>query len=100
MKLKIVNFKKFITSIVIMLGAITLIYMMFSNKSYSKTEERYKTEVIVCGDTIWDIAKNEKSENEYYRDKDIRYIAYDIQNINNLSNSNLFEGQKILIPTY
>lgn len=100
MKLKIVNIKKFVTSIMIMLGIITLIYMVFSNKSYSKTEEKYKTEIIVSGDTIWEIAKNEKDTNEYYKNKDIRYIAYDIQNINNLSNSNLIEEQEILIPTY
>jgi hypothetical protein len=100
MKLKIVNVKKFITSTLIVLGIIALVYTIFSNKSFSKTEVKFKTETIVSGDTIWEIAKNEKNYNEYYKNKDIRYIVYDIQNANNISNTNLNEGDIILIPTY
>lgn len=100
MKLKIVNSKKFLTSIIFILGIITLVCILFANKSYSKTEETYKTEIIVSGDTIWEIAKTEKNINAYYKDKDVRYIVYDIEQLNNISNSNLMEGQEILIPTY
>lgn len=100
MKLKIVNIKKFLTSVVIILGFVILACILCTNKSYSKTKEVYKTEVIVSGDTIWEIAKNEKYTNEYYKNKDVRYIVYDIKNINNISNNTLCEGQEIYIPTY
>ena len=100
MKLKIVNVKKFLLSIIILFSLIVLSLIIFANKSYSKSEESYKTEIIVYGDTLWNIAKNEKNINEYYKDKDVRYIVYDIQEINNLSNTNLAQGQEILIPIF
>ena len=100
MKLKIVNLKKFITSISILGALILLICLIFSGSVYSKAEIKYKTECIVAGDTLWNIAKEEKNGNRYYNGKDIRYIVYDIKNINNLSNENLKDGQEILIPTF
>lgn len=100
MKLKIVNVKKFVTSIIILAMAIILMFIVFSGSVYSKTELKYKAEFISSGDTLWNIAKQEKDENEYYSGKDIRYIVYDIQKINNISNQNLKDGQEILIPTF
>ena len=50
------------------------------------------------GDTLWSIAKNEANENSYYADKDLRYIIKDLKKINNLDNSDLSIGQKLLIP--
>ena len=100
MNLKIVNFKKFITSILLLFGLITLACLLFSNKSYSKAKEAYKKETIVLGDTLWTIAQNEQTNNEYYKNKDIRYIVYDIEKLNDISNCNLKEGQEILIPIF
>ena len=100
MNLKIIDVKKFVTGIIIILSLCIFVGIIFTNKSYSKTEETYKTEIIISGDTIWEIAKNEKNTNEYYKGKDIRYIVYDIKNINSISDNTLSEGQKILIPTY
>ncbi len=100
MNLKIVNFKKFITSILILFGVIILACILFSNKSYSKAKESYKKETIVLGDTLWTIAQNEQTNNEYYKNKDIRYIIYDIEKLNDISNCNLKEGQEILIPIF
>mgnify|MGYP004650344459 FL=1 len=100
MKIKIVNVKKFFLNCTILLGIIVICGVIFTNKSYSKTEEVYKNEIIVQGETLWGIAKNEKNNNDYYKDKDVRYIVYDLQQINNLSNTNLLDGQEIIIPTY
>jgi len=47
---------------------------------------------------LWSIAERESENNNYYKDKDVREIIYDLKKINNLSNSNLAEGQEIKIP--
>lgn len=100
MKLKIVNVKKFFLNCTMLLGIVVIYGIIFTNKSYSKSEEVYKNETIVQGETLWEIAKNEKNNNDYYKDKDVRYIVYDLQQINNLLNTNLIDGQEIIIPTY
>ncbi|MBO4292806.1 MAG: LysM peptidoglycan-binding domain-containing protein [Clostridia bacterium] len=87
---------KAIIAIVLAILAINLITSV--NKSYSKVEISYKTEYVSCGDTLWSIAKRESKNNKYYQDKDVREIIYDLKKINNLSNSDLSEGQEIKIP--
>ena len=82
-----------IALVIILINLITSV-----NKSYSKVEIEYKTEYASCGDTLWSIAKRERENNKYYQDKDVREIIYDLKKINNLSNSNLIEGQEIKIP--
>ena len=68
------------------------------NKSYSKVEVNYELEYANSGDTLWAIAERESKNNKYYKNKDIRYIVYDLKQINKLSSSELKEGQKIKIP--
>ncbi|MBQ3414006.1 MAG: LysM peptidoglycan-binding domain-containing protein [Clostridia bacterium] len=68
------------------------------NKSYSKVEVNYELEYANSGDTLWAIAERESKNNKYYKNKDIRYIVYDLKQINNLSSSELKEGQEIKIP--
>ncbi len=97
MKMKIVNKKKFIRSMVIILGGSILAFLGISN-TYSKTEVAYKEDYIIKGDTLWSIAENEVSNNEYYKNKDIREVMYEIEKLNNLQSENLEIGQKILIP--
>jgi len=38
--------------------------------------------------------------NKYFEGKDIRYVIEELKKVNNLSNSNLTEGDKIKIPNY
>ena len=91
--------KSNIKSILVIVLAIIAINLITSvNKSYSKVEIEYKTEYASNGDTLWSIAKRENKNNKYYQDKDVREIIYDLKKINNLSNSNLSEGQEIKIP--
>jgi LysM repeat protein len=52
------------------------------------------------GDTLWEIAKLEKNTNEYYKNKDIREIVFDIKKVNNLQTSDIYEHQKLLIPNF
>lgn len=97
MNIKIVNKKKFIRSFIILAGLITLTLLGINN-TYSKTEVSYKEDYVIKGDTLWSIAKNQINTNEYYKNKDIRDVMYEIKKINNLQNGNLSIGQKILIP--
>ncbi len=78
-------------TVIIILG---LIFFSLKSQAYSKT---YKTIIVSQGQTLWDIAKEENKNNEYYQNKDIRYIINDIKNINNLENSTIFINQKLKI---
>lgn len=97
--MKIVNVKKFIRTMSILVILI-LIIILFSNKTYSKVDTKYKEESIILGDTLWSISQEEAKINKYFENKDIREIVSEIKRINKLDNLDLKEGQKLLIPTY
>lgn len=100
MKVKIVNIKKFVRSLILInIGVILLLFISLNN-TYSKGEIRYKDEYITYGDTIWKIAEKEGKENKYFENKDVRSIVKEIKSINNIENQTLQVGEKILIPTY
>lgn len=98
MNLKITNKKKFIRSILIILGAIMFISLFISNISFSHGENNYKTIYVSNGDTLWSIAKEEQENNSYYENRNIREIVNNIKDINKLNNSNLITNQKLVIP--
>ena len=77
-----------------------MIIILFSNKTYSKVDTKYKEESIILGDTLWSISQEEAKNNKYFENKDIREIVSEIKRINKLDNLDLREGQKLLIPTY
>lgn len=96
--MRIVNKKKFIRMITLIIGIIVFTSICFSNISFSKGEVKTKTIYVSSGDTLWTIASEEQENNLYYEDKDIRDIIYEIKKINNLENkSNLIVGQKLII---
>ena len=66
--MKIVNKVKFLKTIVI-LGAIIIALMIFSNNTYSKGEIGYKEDYIYSGDTLWNIAEYELKNNRYFENK-------------------------------
>ncbi len=99
MKLKIVNRKKFIRSMIIMGSVIFLIVFIIGNKAQSHGDINYMSIYVKDGDTLWSIAETLQRENEYYNGKDIRYIINNIKNLNQLSSSSLLRGQKLLIAT-
>ena len=96
--MRIVNKKKFIKMITLIMGIIIISLICFSNISFSKGEIKTKTIYVSNGDTLWTIAEEEQENNVYYEDTDIRDIIYQIKKLNNLeNNSNLSEGQKLII---
>ena len=97
--MKIVNKKKFIKTMCILL-IIILLFIILANKTYSKVQVKYREETVSHGDTLWGISKNELSNNKYFEDKDIREVVNEIKKLNNLKSSDLSEGQKLIIPIY
>ena len=96
--MRIVNKKKFIRMVILIIGIIIISLIGFNNKSFSKGEIKTKTIYVSSGDTLWTIATEEQENNSYYEDKDVRDIIYEIKKLNNLdNNSNLIAGQKLVI---
>ena len=98
MKLRIINKKKFFRSFILFIIVLSFVALCFGNKSSSEGIQNYKTIIVNNGDTLWSIAQNEKNENPYYRDTDIREIVYSIKEVNNLKTSNLTVNQSLMIP--
>lgn len=94
------DWKKFLRALLIIVGIIIFINFLIPDKAFSHQDVSYKTITVVNGDTLWDIAKLEQEENDYYQGKDIRDIIQDIKKLNKLENSNLKINQLIEIPTY
>lgn len=97
MRIRITDFNKFTRSIILLLFIIVLLIVL-SNNAFSHEETKYKTIYVSSGDTIWSIAKDEIKENNFFKNKSTREVVYQIQSINNLSSSNLYIGQKLMIP--
>lgn len=95
---KIVNFRKFFVSNVILVLLVSGCIFAIVNITYSHSDQRYKTIYTEEGDTLWNIANIEKENNSHYKNKDIRYIVNDIKQTNNLQISDLKVGQKLLVP--
>ena len=97
--MKIVNRKKFIRTIIVLV-LVTLAILIFAQKTYSKGETIYKENYIYFGDTLWSIAREEANNNKYFEGKDLREIVYELKDVNKLNNSDLKEGDTIIIPEY
>lgn len=97
--MKIVNKGKFIRSMIFIGALITFISFIFVNKTLSHVETSYKKIYVSSGDTLWNIAQDQKNNNQYFEDKDIRSIVDEIKYTNQLTNSNLVVGQELNVPT-
>lgn len=98
--MKIVNKKKFVRGIVIVVSVILFIVLVsISNISLSHGEVEYKDIYVSNGETLWSIAKSQLNTNAYYSNKDVREIIRDIKTINELNSSVLQIGQKLIVPT-
>ena len=96
--MRIKNVKKFVRSILIVLGIILSLTLFISKSTLSHKEIEYKTIYVSEGDTLWNIAKSNQASNQHYKNKDVRYIINDLMKINDLSNSNIHINQELLIP--
>ena len=97
--MKIVNRKKFIRSISITIFLVVFMIMILTNVSLSHSDIKYKKVAVSSGDTLWSLAKYEKSNNPYFENSDIRDIVEIIKTSNNLKTSNINVYDELLIPT-
>ena len=98
MRLKVINKKKVLRNVIILLGVL-ISFLLINNNAFSHQKAEYKLVYVSNGDTLWNIAKQEQEKNKYYEGKDIREIMENIKQVNNLSNSSLKTEQKLNIPT-
>lgn len=92
-----INLKKFIRALVIVIGITILITFLATKSIYSYEKLKTKTIYTNKGDTLWSIAFNEKKNNNYYKDKNIREIVYDIKQINDMQDSIILPGEALKI---
>lgn len=88
--MRIKNKFKFIRSIAILI----FLLIALSNISVAKSNEEAEiiSYTVSNGETLWSIAEEYKAENE-----DPRQYIYDIKKLNNMDNSNIYEGQILQI---
>lgn len=100
-KMKIVNMRKFVRSIVILIGIVIAIVLFFPKATLSHNENEHSNYEIISvakGDTLWSIASYQQENNPYYVEKDVRDIIIELKKVNQLSNSNLQVGQTLKVP--
>lgn len=96
--MKIVNLKRFSMFVIGVILMIILFISILDTKSLSRTEINYIEFTVSSNDTLWRIANIVKENNINYNNKDVREIIFEIKQINNLKNSNLYNNQVITIP--
>jgi len=91
--MKIVNMRKFITSIsIITIFCIISISFVFGIVAKDNGEiVKFHQHIVVKGETVWDIAK-------LYNHDDIRELVYEISIENSLINYVIIPGQTLDIP--
>ena len=86
--MKIVNKKRFITAITIMLLRVISIF----NLCFAKEEVLTEAYVVSRGETLWSISSEYKKDGQ-----DIRQYIYELREINNLNDCMIYPGQTIKI---
>lgn len=88
--MRIVNKYMFIRNTAILLFIILAIFNISIAKSNKETS--YIDYTVCKDDTVWNIAEEYKEDN-----KDIMQYIYKLKRLNNMTSSNIYEGQKIKI---
>ena len=89
-KMIIKNKFKFIRSITIIVFLLSILY----STSIARIDKEEETTLYTVnkGDTLWTIAQEYKADN-----KDIRQYIYELKKINNITNSNIYDGKTLKI---
>lgn len=90
------NLKQMIKNILFILVLI-FIFKAFMSYQLAKTEYKTYNYTVNANDTLWNIASNICSKNT---DIYIIKVITDIKEINNMSESIIYEGQTIMLPIY
>lgn len=90
-KFKLKNKRRFY--IFVMMISITLSSLsLVATANGADTNDNFNTIVVESGDTLWDIAK------EYSNEKDLRQYIRDVEEINELSDGLIYEGDILKLP--
>ena len=89
MKIKITNEKVFMRNIIILVLLLIIVLIPKGNKTYTYREQNY---LVHDGDTLWDIALQNK-----YPDEDTRDYIDKVCKLNNDFSKNLTSGQSVTI---
>ena len=95
-KYKITNKRKFISFLVVIFTmSIFMVFLsVIDSKVYSSTyEENYIKVKVVQGDTLWNIAINNMT-NDY----DVRKMVFEIIEFNQMEDANIYPGDLIKVP--
>lgn len=65
---------------------------VFTTSVHGFKEKTYETITVRRGDTLWDIAVR------YNKSRDVRKYIYEIKKLNSLSDSIIYEGDKLILP--
>ncbi|WP_282925876.1 cell division suppressor protein YneA [Helcococcus kunzii] len=88
------KFNRFIILSALLVILFTLFFTTMGSHPFVEGKSEKKTITVDYGDTLWDIAKNVDS------DRDLREIIYEIKELNNIDESDIFPGDQIKVPTY
>lgn len=87
------NKKRFIIAIAIVISVIGASFFMAFHKISGYSETAYIEIVVSRGDTMWDIIQDVYGENT-----DIRRVISSVKRVNNMENTDIYEGQVIVLP--
>jgi LysM repeat protein len=87
--MRIINKYKFIRSMSIL---VFLVVAIFNISIATSNKTKTISYIVSKGDTLWTIAGEYKADN-----KDIRQYIYELKQLNNMTNSNIYEGQELKI---
>lgn len=86
--MRIINKRRFITSILIF----TLAIISVLNFCFAKAEVETENYVVSAGETLWSIASENKKDGQ-----DVREYIYELRTINNLDDCIIYPNQVIKI---
>lgn len=79
-------------TIFLLVFTVVLMSFLFVTQTYGYKPTVLETITVRTGDTLWSIA------DEYMESGDIRKKIYEIEKINNISDSTIYTGMEIKIP--
>ncbi len=89
-----------LVSLITWLSILGFLSLFNSSEATVNNKIDYKERIVTRGETLWSIAKIEQTTNDYYENKSIQEIIYNIKQINNLNSDIINENQKLLIAKY
>lgn len=84
---------------IIILFVTILIFVFFTTKVFAKDFKNTTSYTVEYNDTLWNIAKY-ICNNSSNKNRNIQKTVCEIKKLNNMTSSNIFEGQELLLPIY